>query len=230
MLVSGVPRFPLCGKCCQEDKANVTKRLRYPTTLGRSVLVGLLAGICMVPASMLSASQEDAAIRLANPRTTRWQVGVVVRARGTTTGIVATMPVPMDWPEQDVKVVDEDVSPQVKDVKYRDLDGGVRQMVVTIPRLGAGDEAVALVTLEIVKRDIASPPTTSGLRVVKRLIHRKVHPPQDGNFLVEQGDDHPEPGKARCKVGRAIQRIHHPGIAGSPIQISGFFRNNVADQ
>lgn len=108
--------------------------------------------------------REDAAIRLTNARTERWQVGVVIRARGQTTGITATLPVPMPWPEQDVTVVAEDTSPQVRSVRFRVLDDGVKQMVVSVPRLAAGEEATALLTLEIVKRDIVAPPSTGQLR------------------------------------------------------------------
>jgi hypothetical protein len=109
--------------------------------------------------------RTDAGIRLTNARTERWQVGVVIRARGLTTGITATLPVPMPWPEQDVTVVAEHTSPQVRSVRFRVLDDGVKQMVVSVPRLAAGEEATALVTLEIVKRDIVAPPSTGQLRV-----------------------------------------------------------------
>ena len=83
-------------------------------------------------------------------------------------GIVATMPIPMPWPEQDVKKVDEQVSRHVRSVQSRVLDGGVRQLVVTIPQLSAGEEAQALVTFEITKRDIVAPESTEQLRVPKR--------------------------------------------------------------
>jgi transglutaminase-like putative cysteine protease len=85
------------------------------------------------------------------------------------TGIVATMPVPMPWPEQDVRVVSEENSPQVRFVRYRVLQDGVKQMTVSIPRLAAGEKAFALVTLEVVKRDIVVPLSTDQLRVPSRL-------------------------------------------------------------
>ena len=112
---------------------------------------------------------DDVSIRLANPRTEQWQVGVVVRARGQVTGIVATMPVPMPWPEQDVNIIREETSPQVRGVQYRLLEDGVRQMTVTIPRLAGGEQASVLVTMEIVKRDIAAPTAPEKLRVPLRV-------------------------------------------------------------
>jgi transglutaminase-like putative cysteine protease len=90
-------------------------------------------------------------------------MGVTVRATGAVTGIVATTPVPMDWPEQKVKIVGEEKSASVGRISYRTLDGGVKQMVVTIPRLAAGDEAQAIVTFEIAKCRILEPLETANL-------------------------------------------------------------------
>jgi transglutaminase-like putative cysteine protease len=113
-----------------------------------------------------SANAEDATgIRLSEPTTSTWRFGVTVRAAGgPVTGILATTPVPMDWPEQTVKVVREEKTPNVARVSYRTLDGGVKQMLVSIPRLAAGDEASAVVTLQIAKRNIEGPENTTGYR------------------------------------------------------------------
>ncbi|MHB8867061.1 MAG: transglutaminase-like domain-containing protein [Pirellulaceae bacterium] len=134
--------------------------------MSRIAFVPLLVALLMPAAGGPGDEELDRpAIRLTNPRTERWQVGVVVRARGLTTGIVATLPMPMPWPEQDVTVVSENSSPQVKSVRFRVLEAGVKQMVVSIPRLTAGEQAEARVTLEIVKRDIVAPQSTGELCV-----------------------------------------------------------------
>ena len=44
----------------------------------------------------------------------------------------AEYPVPADWPEQKVQIVQEDVSPDVRGLRYRTLPGGVKQMIVEI--------------------------------------------------------------------------------------------------
>jgi hypothetical protein len=108
--------------------------------------------------------------QLTNERTERWQVGVIVQAGpGRVTGIVATLPIPMDWPEQSVRIVSESVSPQISNVSYRVLQDGVKQMQVSIARLDPGEQAQALLTLEIVKRDISAPQATDSLQVPARL-------------------------------------------------------------
>ena len=101
--------------------------------------------------------------------------GAIIEAKeGPCVGIYATIPVPTNWPEQDVKVVDETISDSIRKVQYRDLDGGIRQMLVTVPRLEPGERAEALVTLEVTRRAILAPRDTSVYRLPKK-------PPRDVN-------------------------------------------------
>jgi hypothetical protein len=103
---------------------------------------------------------------LGDVRVQRYRVGVIVRATGgRCRGILATMPVPDQWPEQRVRVVEEDVSREVRGVTYRDLAPGVRQMVVEIPDLAPGAEARAIVTFELERAAWLAPPDVSRLRI-----------------------------------------------------------------
>lgn len=102
-------------------------------------------------------------LKLGEQTTSQWRFGLVVKApAGAVNGIVATMAVPSDFPEQKVKIVKEAISANVKKVSYRDL-GGVKQMVVSIPHIAAGEEASAIVTFEIIKSEIEKPDDISGL-------------------------------------------------------------------
>ena len=113
---------------------------------------GLLLGVSA------RAADKEVPPNLGKETTSQWRFGVVVNARGGgVTGIQATLPVPTDWPEQKVTIVGEEKSPHVRKIAYRVLDGGVKQMLVTIPRLRAGEEARAVVTFEITKREILEP-------------------------------------------------------------------------
>ena len=108
--------------------------------------------------ALASAADKEAPPNLGEETTSKWRFGVIVNARGgNVTGIQATLPVPTDWPEQTVKIVNEEKSQTVRKIAYRMLDGGVKQMLVTIPRLKAGDEAKAVVTFEVTKREILEP-------------------------------------------------------------------------
>src|SRR5688572_299300 len=79
-----------------------------------------------------------------------WRCGVQVKALGgPCAGLFGTIAVPTDWPEQTVKVVREEITPNVRSVDYRTLDQGVRQLVFNIPTLANGEGAVAIITFEV---------------------------------------------------------------------------------
>ena len=87
----------------------------------------------------------------------RWRVGMVITAEGGGfKRILGTTTVPMDWPEQRVRIVGQDLSPGVT-VSYQVIEGAARQMVIRVPSLQAGKEARAIVSFEI-KRLLPVPP------------------------------------------------------------------------
>jgi transglutaminase-like putative cysteine protease len=127
-------------------------------------LIAFLALVAAVPAF----ADDPAAPRLGEATISKWRIGVVVRApAGAATGILATTPVPMDWPEQQVKILSEEKSPNVGSLTYRTLDSSVKQLLITIPKLAAGDEASAIVTFEVAKSNILPPEQFAGLDTPK---------------------------------------------------------------
>ena len=111
---------------------------------------------------------SDKGVSFGEQQTTRWRVGVVVTAvNGPMKSVRATVPIPIEWPEQDVKVVDEDVSRGVK-VSHRDL-GGVRQLLVRMPRIPNGRTAKALFTYEITRKEVIAPTDHSVFEIPKKV-------------------------------------------------------------
>jgi hypothetical protein len=95
---------------------------------------------------------------------TRWKIGMVVHAvGGPCKGLFGTVPLPDEWPEQKVTVVEEEISPTVR-VSDRRLEG-VKQMLVRIPMLPAGATAKALLTVEIRRQPISAPQDPSLFRI-----------------------------------------------------------------
>jgi hypothetical protein len=110
--------------------------------------------------------------RLDRQEIQRIKVGVIIKAAGgTIQGVTATAPVPAEWPEQRVRIVAEDVSSSIKSLTYRTLTGGggLKQMVVEIPRLPAGQEARALITFEVTRRALAAPSRREFYTIPKKL-------------------------------------------------------------
>jgi len=77
-----------------------------------------------------------------------WRFGFVVQAVGNCSGLTGTLTIPTDWPEQSVRILQEEFSPGVK-VRYQMVEGAARQMIVHIAQLPKGAEAKAILTLEI---------------------------------------------------------------------------------
>ena len=59
---------------------------------------------------------------------------VIKASGGACRGMTGYVPVPTDWPEQEVNIVEEDISPEAK-VSYEIVDGGVRIMNVKVGQL-----------------------------------------------------------------------------------------------
>lgn len=139
-----------------------------------SLLVVLLPSVAL--AQFKQEPTEPQAAQLGQTAVTRWRAGVVVTAaRGPCQGIVATFPVPVSWPEQDVKVVAEDISPLVR-MSDR-VTEGVKQMVATMPQVPLGERAQALITFEITRRAIVAPKDTRGYQIPdSRKLDRSVRP------------------------------------------------------
>ena len=134
----------------------------------RSYLISGLVCLSLLSSAPVFA-QTTGGPKLGELQTHRVKVGMTVSARsGPCRGIVATSPVPTDWPEQVVEVIEEQVSPFAK-INYRMVAGTVKQLVVEIPMLPAGEEAEVMLTLEIRRQAIAPPDDTSVYIIPKKL-------------------------------------------------------------
>jgi hypothetical protein len=136
-----------------------------------ALLLALLAAAMSSPARGQFAAPEtgSAAPTLGDARTQKYRVGVSVTAEGgTCRDIYATLPVPADWPEQKVQILQEDISPDVRSLRYRMLPGGVKQMIVEIPSLHAGDKAHAIVTFSLERMSIIPPVDTAKLAIPEK--------------------------------------------------------------
>jgi hypothetical protein len=102
----------------------------------------------------------------AESQTHKWEFGIAIRAvGGPCAGLLGTFPVPMDWPEQQVKVANEQISPAAQH-RYRTTDG-LKQMVFNVPQLAGGASAECFVTFEITKQGQKAPSDTSRLVIPK---------------------------------------------------------------
>jgi hypothetical protein len=139
----------------------------------RCYLVTIWLVLIATPAAAQFGRQQQAeGIQVDQQLTQQYRVGVVVKSfGGPCTGLVGTIPVPMEWPEQQVRVVDEEISEFVQRITYRNM-GGLREMVFSIPQLPPGETATAMITFEITRSSIKAPSNPSAFVFPK-------HVPQD---------------------------------------------------
>ena len=99
----------------------------------------------------------------------QWRAGLVIQAQnGPCAGIYATVPVPGEWEDQTVRIINEEISPEIGRVRYRTLDHGVKQMMLVISRLNPGQQAMAVITFEVVSNPLPAPTATESLVIPKR--------------------------------------------------------------
>ncbi|MEO1990422.1 MAG: transglutaminase-like domain-containing protein, partial [Pirellulales bacterium] len=121
-------------------------------------------------AQFLDGPLEGNAPRLGDARTQQYRVGIIIAASGgNLRDIYATMPIPGEWPEQDVKKISEETSREVRSLRYRTLPTGVSQMIIEIPSLQAGAKAQAIVTFELTRSAILPPEETASLLIPKKM-------------------------------------------------------------
>ena len=126
-----------------------------------SLLAALIFSLGLTATAFAQFKQHESdGANLGDSLVQRWRAGIVVHAAGgPCTGIVGYVPIPVEWPEQQVEIVSEEVSPEAK-VKYVTIDDSVKIMVVHIKHLSAGQTAKAMVTFEIRRSEIEPPEDT----------------------------------------------------------------------
>ena len=127
-----------------------------------------LGGSCVC--AQIKVADVDAASRFGDTQVTRYRISLSVTAkRGAVRDVFATMAVPIVCPEQEVELIDEDISDNVRSHDYRFLKGGeARQLLVRAPFLSNKAEAHAILTFEVRTRILLPPEETSELVIPKK--------------------------------------------------------------
>jgi hypothetical protein len=141
-----------------EDRRLKTKAaiLHWVLGLGSWVLVSIL-GVSPAVAQFKEGGEAKGP-KLGEAQVQRWQFGLVVQAVSPCRDVVGYVPMPGEWPEQQLSVVAEDFSPGVR-TAYETV-AGVKVMVVTIAQIQAGAEVKALVTYEVRRHALLPPEKT----------------------------------------------------------------------
>jgi hypothetical protein len=156
----------------------------------RAASLALIAIVCAsaTARAQSSADADPAAVALGPETVTRFKLGAkVVASRGAVRDVRILLAAPLECPEQTVRLVEEDVSRQVEELKFRENIPGVRQMLIAIPSLQAGAEAHAYVTFEVRTRT-QTPPTESAQLRIPRRVPRELRAYLAASPFIEVGD------------------------------------------
>ena len=154
----------------------------YYRSIARSLLLSsscftLLA--CFATASLFCAAasaqfdepkgNDGRGVRFGEERVFKWQAGVKIEAnQGPVSGLYVTFTVPTDWPEQQVQVIDTDVTPNCGEITTRQLNSGVMQMIINGATIRAGEEGHILVTMKVTTHVLLPPTDTSTWQIPKK--------------------------------------------------------------
>jgi transglutaminase-like putative cysteine protease len=105
----------------------------------------------------------------------RYQVGVRIRAiGGPVAGLTGTFAIPAEWDDQQVKQVEENISPHVRQHTVRSGDCNLRQIVFSVPQLAAGETATCVYTYEVTSQSSSKAPTDIADLVIPKNPPREV--------------------------------------------------------
>ena len=133
-----------------------------------------------------SVAQPPQVIQL--PCTTTWKFGIRLTGTGETTRTQITLPVPVEWPEQKIRVVSIDTTDNVRGAKIKKKGSDASQLYFRVPKLVSGEVAEASVTIEIEKLVSTAPADTSRFalaRQPKRALRKYLTP----SPFIESNDD-----------------------------------------
>lgn len=108
---------------------------------------------------------QDSGMKLGKSQTTECTAGIrLTGGSGDAAKLHVTLVVPMDWPEQTVKIKREEI-PFNADVTYKEVGfgpfKGAKIMAISIPTLTAGSSSDVLVTFEVTRREQLAPIDTA---------------------------------------------------------------------
>ena len=109
-----------------------------------------------------SEDQKFQGITFSDPVKFKWRISARIQGGSRAAqDMLVTMPVPTGWPEQGVAVVEEEIPGNIAEVSYRDLDSGVKQLVIRIPVINARADFTISMTFLVLTSQINPPQDTS---------------------------------------------------------------------
>jgi transglutaminase-like putative cysteine protease len=127
--------------------------------------------------SISSESTETSVERLIyqEPKVQDWRIGLILKTPVACTNVFATFPIPRDWPEQKVTLVDQRIDPLVTKWETREVASGAKQVALAMNRVPANSTVEMTLQIKVEKTLILSSQTNDDL-VIPKKITRELRP------------------------------------------------------
>ena len=125
--------------------------------------------VLLMNSPVCSQEESTASQRVSAPETVYFEIGLKIRSKGRSSGVTGTVPLPVDWPEQKVTIVERNKTDNLRKLSFKDLTRDSRQLVLRANRLATGESAQGSVILKIEKRNLVAPDSTENLAFAKKV-------------------------------------------------------------
>ncbi|MEM7783033.1 MAG: transglutaminase family protein [Planctomycetota bacterium] len=112
--------------------------------------------------------ESNHGIRFSEPIETEWEFGLTVNSTGNSGGILVTVPIPMNWPEQEVKLLKENRTANVSKYRTKNPTRETKQFSFSIHRMSGGVPESGSMVYQIRKKMIVRPKDTTLFQIPER--------------------------------------------------------------
>ncbi len=125
-----------------------------------------------------SANLEPRGVKFETPLRYRWHVGAQIMGgpTGRSKELFVSIPVPTDWPEQRVVLVEQKVDPQFQKADFRVIDQGVTQFVAVLPTANRNQTYEISLIYEVEVSPMSGPSDESHYKISKKALPKQVRP------------------------------------------------------
>ncbi len=103
------------------------------------------------------------------PKIQSWRIGLILKTPVACSNVFATFPIPRDWPEQKVTLVDQTIDPAVTKWEMRDVAGGAKQVALAMDQVPANSTVEMTLRFDVEKTRILSSEQRDDLVIPKRI-------------------------------------------------------------
>ncbi len=149
-------------------------RRRWITFSAASCGISLLSGANRSQAQDVGEPVGEAAATMVSrlsfsaPQTQVWRTGLILTTPVECRNVIATYPIPQDWPEQTVTLIGKNIDPLVSGWEIREIVGGAKQVALQMPVVPANSTVEMTMQFQIERTRIELSGSTDDLVIPKR--------------------------------------------------------------